>query len=260
MGEKARIFIVDDDPGMTETLADILGDKGYAVAVAEDGYRAIEMIKEKAYAIALMDIKMPGMNGVETFKKLKQISPETRVIMMTAYALEDLEQEALAEGALSIFYKPLDMDRVVGLIEEAGQGVLILVVDDDPNMCETLKDILEQKGYKAGVAHSGQEAIRCAQEKAYDIVFLDVKMPDINGLETYLAIKAINPKITAVMMTGYWQDVSELMEEAIRNNAYTCLHKPLDMDRLVSLVEEISRQRCRGGSLRKPGEGEDRHG
>jgi len=259
MGEKVRILIVDDDPGMTETLADILSHMGYDVAVAGDGYRAIAMIKEKAYDVALMDIKMPGINGVETFKEVKRISPSTRVIMMTAYALEDLVQEALAEGALSVFYKPLDIDRVVGLIEEAGRGVLILVVDDDPNMCETLKDILEQKSYKVSVAHSGREAIRCAQEKTHDIVFIDVKMLDINGLETYLAIKDINPKITAVMMTGYGQEVAELVEEAIRNNAYTCLHKPMDLDRVVALVEEISRLRCRG-SLRKPGDGGDGHG
>mgnify|MGYP002641921165 CR=1 FL=1 len=257
MGEKAGILIVDDDPGMSETLADILSETGYGVAVAGDGYRAMAMIKEKIYDVALMDIKMPGINGVETFKEVKRLSPSTGVIMMTAYALEDLVQEALAEGALSIFYKPLDIDRVVGLIEKVGQGVLILVVDDDPNMCETLKDLLEQKSYKVGVAHSGREAIGCAQEKAYDIVFMDVKMPDINGLEAYLAIKDINPKITAVMMTGYGQEVSELLEEAMGNNAYTCLHKPMDLDRVVALVDEIFRLRCRGGSLRKPGDGGD---
>jgi two-component system response regulator HydG len=73
-------------------------------------------------------------------------------------------------------------------------------------------------------------------------------MPDMNGLETYLAIKDVNPKITAVMITGCGQEVAELVEEAIRNNAYTCLHKPIDMDRLAALVEEISRLR-RAGDL-----------
>ena len=143
MTERTSVLIVDDDPGMIETMADILGDMGYDVAVAEDGFKAIEMVKERAYDVALMDIKMPGINGVETFKEVKGISPSTEVIMMTAYSVEDLVREALKGGAYGIIYKPLDIARVVDLIELAEKGSLILVVDDNPGSCETLKDVLE---------------------------------------------------------------------------------------------------------------------
>ncbi len=118
MAKKARILVVDDDIGMTETLADILDDRGYDVAVAGDGYRAIEMIGERAYDIVLMDITMPGLNGVETFKEVKRTSPPTKVIMMTAYSVEDLIKEALEEGCYGIIYKPLDMDNVIALVDE----------------------------------------------------------------------------------------------------------------------------------------------
>ncbi|MFW6138105.1 MAG: response regulator [Spirochaetota bacterium] len=60
--KKASMLIVDDDPGMSETMSDILGRMGYEVDSVEDGYRAIEMIKQKTYDVALMDIKMPGIN------------------------------------------------------------------------------------------------------------------------------------------------------------------------------------------------------
>ncbi len=252
MEDKPRILIVDDDPGMAETMADILGDMGYDVSVAVDGYRAIDMLKEKAYEIAFIDIKMPGINGVETFKEFKRISPSTMVIMMTACSVEDLVKEALKEGAYGIIYKPLDIDMVVGFIEKAKKGFLILVVDDDPATCETLKDVLMEKRYKVGVAHSGMEAITHAREKAVDIVFINVKMPVLNGLETYLEIKKVNPNITAVMMTGYRQEVRELLKEAIRKDAYKCIYKPLDMDKVVALVEEIIRRR-RARALKKPG-------
>jgi DNA-binding NtrC family response regulator len=65
-----------------------------------------------------MDIKMPLMDGVETYKRIKAIHPEVAVIMMTAYAVEDLVAEALKEGARGVIYKPLDFERTVGLIEE----------------------------------------------------------------------------------------------------------------------------------------------
>ena len=126
MKKKVSVLIVDDDRGMTESLADILGDRGYEVAVAWDGLRAIKMMGKKTYDVALIDIKMPGINGVETFKKIKRISPLTRVTMMTAYSVEDLVNEALKEGAYEIFYKPLDIDRIIRFIEETEKGNLIL--------------------------------------------------------------------------------------------------------------------------------------
>jgi DNA-binding NtrC family response regulator len=119
MEKKCSILIVDDDSGMTETLADVLDDMGYTVAVAEDGLAAIDKIKKESYDVTLMDIKMPGMNGVETFKEFKKTNTSMKVIMMTAYAVEELIKEALREGAFDVIHKPLDIDKVVELIEEA---------------------------------------------------------------------------------------------------------------------------------------------
>jgi len=256
--KKSSILIVDDDAGMAETLADILNDMSYDITVAGDGSRAIEILKKRAYDVALIDIKMPGINGVETFKEVKRICPSLRVIMMTAYSVEDLVKEALEEGAYGILYKPLDINKVVELIENAEKGTFILVVDDDPATCETLKDVLMEKSYNVNVAYNGEDAIRLVKEDKLDIVFIDVKLPVLNGLETYLAIKEVNPKITAIMMTGYRQKVAELVDEALRKSAYTCIYKPLDMNKVLTLMDEICRQR-RTGTSKKPIQGGDEH-
>ncbi len=158
MDAKSSILIVDDDMGMCETLSDIMEDRGYRTVVALDGYEAVERVREAAFDVILMDIKMPGMDGVQTFREIKNVDPETAVVMMTAYAIEDLIREALREGAYGVLYKPLDMERVMSLIEDISGGRLILVVDDDPNTCATLKDILEARGYKVGTALDGERA------------------------------------------------------------------------------------------------------
>lgn len=119
MGKPIRVLVVDDDMGMLQTTADILDARGYQVAVAEDGARAIELVRETCFDLALLDIKLPGMNGVETYRELKKISPAIRAVMMTAYAVENLVTEALEEGAVEVLYKPLDMKRIVALIESA---------------------------------------------------------------------------------------------------------------------------------------------
>lgn len=160
MEGKASILIVDDDEGMCETLSDVMEDKGYNTSIALDGHGAVEKVREMDFDVVLMDIRMPGMNGVETFKQIKGIQPETAVVIMTAYAVEDLIGEALREGVYGVLHKPFDMERVLDLIESVKQVKSILVVDDDPDTSESLKDILEARDYQVSICgrHLSQKA------------------------------------------------------------------------------------------------------
>lgn len=242
MEEKASILIVDDNISLFKTMSFILGRKGYAVTTAENGLEAIERVKERPFDMIFMDIKMPILDGVETYKRVKKVRPEAVVMMMTAYTVDGLVQEALQEGAYGIIYKPLDIEKVIAIIERACKvknGALILVVDDDPWMGISLKNILNKKGYKTGIAPSGEKAIAMAEERVFNIIFIDMKLPTINGLETYLSIKELNPEAMVIIMTAYRQEMADLVEEALRNNAYTCLYKPLDVAKLLELVDGI---------------------
>lgn len=239
MKNKARVLIVDDDIGMTETLSDILEDLGHHVEVANDGFKAIEKVKDQTFDVILLDIKMPGIDGVETYKEIKTIQPEAAVMMMTAYSVEALVAEALEEGAYGVMCKPINIVKVVEFIERVEKGVLVLIVDDDVSTCGTLMSVLKGKGYHVARASSGEDAIKIVQEKSFDMVFIEVKMPVMNGLEVYLALRKIRPSIKVIMMTGYRQDVKDLVEEAIKNNAYTCIYKPFDVEKVLKLVEGI---------------------
>lgn len=239
MRNKTNVLIVDDDIGMTETLSDILDESGYDVEVANDGFQAIERVKARAFDVILMDIKMPGINGVKTYKKIKKIRPEAAVMMMTAYSVEALVAEALKEGAYGVMYKPIDITKVTEFIEHIRKSAFILIIDDDLSTCETLMDVLEEKGYHMARASSGEEAIKKVREARFDIIFIDVRMPVMNGLEVYLALKKIRPNIKAIMMTGYRQEVQDLVEEAIKKSVYTCIYKPFDVKNVLKLLEEI---------------------
>ncbi|MEX2684886.1 MAG: response regulator [Candidatus Sigynarchaeota archaeon] len=108
-GLKTSILIVDDDPGILETMADILMEKNWAVVVASDGYKAIEMIKVRQVDAIVMDIRMPGLDGIATYKLMKKTINVPRTIFMTAYAFEDTIREAIAEGAIAVLLKPIDI-------------------------------------------------------------------------------------------------------------------------------------------------------
>ena len=242
MEEKTSILIVDDNVSIHQSMSFILEGKGYAVTTAQDGPGAIEKVKETPFSKVFMDIKMPLMNGVEAYRRIKELRPEIAVVMMTAYAVEDLVAEALEEGAFGVIYKPLDMEEVIAIIEQARaaqRGAFILVVDDDPDICTTLKNVLLEKGNNVGIAHTGEEAVAMTKNWAYDIIFIDMQLPTINGLETYLAIRAIRPEVVAVMITAYRQEMADLVQEALNNDACACLYKPFEMEDLLRLVDEI---------------------
>ena len=240
--EKTNILVVDDLRSMRLTLGGILEDEGHNVVTVENGYQAIEAVSKTHFDVIFMDIKMPGIDGVQTFREVKKIDPKAAVIMMTAYSVEDLVQEALAEGAYTVVYKSFDIGRIMAIIAElARQRVLILVVDDEFGDRETLRVILEDKGYRVATARDGAETIEMVKSRHYDIIFLDVRLPDMNGVETYEQVKKIDPRATVIMMTGYSEE--ELVERAVSQGAYTCIYKPYDMERVIALVEDIAKVR-----------------
>ena len=119
MGNEPAVLIVDDDAGILETMSDILKELHFKVTVANDGFKAIELVKNGTFDAILMDIRMPGIDGVETFKRIKRIRPGSKIIFMTAYAFEELVTEAKREGATAVLYKPIDIGNLEKMLRNA---------------------------------------------------------------------------------------------------------------------------------------------
>lgn len=115
---KPRILIVDDETAMRESLKDWLLEDGYEVGLAPSGEEAIVMSQEKNWEVILLDLKMPGMDGIEALKILKEVSPESEILIMTAYARIDTAVEAMKEGAFDYLVKPFDPAAVEMLIKK----------------------------------------------------------------------------------------------------------------------------------------------
>jgi len=107
-----RILIVDDQESVRELLAAVLSEDGHDVESASDGKTAVEKVGEGFHDLVLMDIRMPGLDGVEALRELKRKSPETGVIMMTAYASVETAVATMKLGAIDYVTKPIDIDEV----------------------------------------------------------------------------------------------------------------------------------------------------
>jgi DNA-binding NtrC family response regulator len=109
------ILVVDDDLGMADTLTDIFLANRYRVATAHSGEAALAMVRRDAYDLVLMDIQMPGLNGVQALTTMKAEGLAPRVIMMTAYTRDELVREAEKQSGFPVMPKPLDLERVLSL-------------------------------------------------------------------------------------------------------------------------------------------------
>ena len=119
MNNQAHILVVDDNPPMTNSLADILRANGYDVYTAFSGSEAIDILKDHPIDILLTDIRMPDMNGVELFQATREAHPDMVTFLMTAYSTDDVLQEGLKEGIKTVLTKPLNIDFLLMLLSAA---------------------------------------------------------------------------------------------------------------------------------------------
>lgn len=118
MNNKVKILVVDDEVIVRESLRDWLNDLGHSVLTAENSTQALDIIKDKQPAIAIVDLVMPGMNGIELLKKIKAVSPRTEVVIITAYGSITTAIEAMREGAHDYIEKPFCPEKAELIIQK----------------------------------------------------------------------------------------------------------------------------------------------
>ena len=193
MTKKPRILVVDDEAAVRESLNDWLMEDDYEVGLAASGEDAVSMAQENSWDVILLDLKMPGMDGLETLKRLKKMMPEAEVLMMTAFATIDTAVQAMKEGAFDYLVKPFDPDEIEMHIKK--------IVEHKELVLENilLRQKLEEK-YKYG-----------------EIIGKSGAMQEVFELITRIA-----PTDSTVLITGESGTGKELIAQAIHGNSNRC--------------------------------------
>jgi DNA-binding NtrC family response regulator len=123
--EGIRLLVVDDEEDFRTTLANRLKKRKLVVYDAADGYQALEIVQAHPVDVAVVDVKMPGMDGLETLKKMREVNPVLEVIMLTGHASVESGIEGMKLGAFDYLMKPCDIDELVLKIEDAYQQKLV---------------------------------------------------------------------------------------------------------------------------------------
>jgi len=116
------ILVVDDEQSICLLLRDALSRFGHQVSMCQDGASAISLAAERHFDLVFMDIRMPGMDGVETLKQLRELRPDTTFIMITGYAKDEVVEQSLRTGAAACLCKPFSLSQVTRVLERFAAG------------------------------------------------------------------------------------------------------------------------------------------
>ena len=186
----ANILVIDDDQGMREFLEILLIREGYEVASASGGKEAIGLCKKHKFDLAITDLKMPRVNGIDVLKSIKEISPKTMVILITAYASGETAVTAMKEGAYDYLEKNFDVEELKAVI----------------------KDALSKKGIK--------EEDALFMKDAEDALSFGNMIGKSKGmLKVYSLVKKVADTTANILITGESGTGKELVAKAIHENS-----------------------------------------
>lgn len=244
MNKPVRILVVDDDRRMARTLSDILAIHGYECKEAYSAEEALSQAFNEPFDCVITDIRMPGMDGVDLFHQIHERLPDLPVILMTAYASDERISEGVEKGAFGVITKPLEINQILGFLSALRDERVIAVVDDDPNFCKTMQEILTSRGYSVRIAAHPEEVLGQLDKNVHGVL-LDMKMNSVGGKEILKRIREVFPTIPVVLVTGYGAEMADAIEEALEMSAYLCMYKPLDIQRLLETLDRLQNDRLK---------------
>lgn len=225
-----RIICVDDEADALANLRELLQLLGYEVDVAGCGRDALKLAAQNSYDLALLDFRMPEMNGIELAAKLKALCPCMITMLVTAYLNAEQESDVSAgQQVRRIINKPLDINRLAKILGDVQVEQTVLVVDDDLDLCQNLKDAFEQIGYRVCLAHDVEQAEKMLELARFQVVLVDYRLPGGDGMKLASHIRQEKPECNVILMTGYRNELADNLGEL---KAKIC-YKPFDIGTLL---------------------------
>jgi len=239
------ILVVEDRPAVRELVRETLVPCGYQVLEAANGREGLEICKNRAQRIDLVltDLVMPGLNGKEVAALVRQLCPEIRIVYMTGYGGEALAGQEIdqKEELLQKPFSPETLSRKIREVLGASRTRhSILVVDDEKEIRELLRSILEEDGYEVFTAENGKRAIAVLKESPVNLIMTDLAMPVQEGLETITYLRKVHPSLPVIAMSGTFRGT--MLNTAAHLGASALLEKPVKVDEVLRLVHQLLRR------------------
>ncbi|HJQ20041.1 MAG TPA: response regulator [Gemmatimonadaceae bacterium] len=234
-----RVLVVDDDRNMVKTLRDVLSFKGWQVGTAYSGEEAVDAATKEKFDVVLMDVKMPGMDGVDAFKAIKAQRPNTTVVLMTAYAAQDRLAEAERSGVWRVLSKPVNVPGLIELLAGAlGSSRPVLLVDNDATFLKTMSEVLKLRGYATVDATSVDDATRLMTEQRPVAVLLHASVGQPLD-ETVEKVHGVGPSVAVILYSGKPETANEVHQRVPPDRVRAYLQKPFAIEEVMSVLDAL---------------------
>jgi signal transduction histidine kinase/DNA-binding response OmpR family regulator len=249
--EEGLVLVVDDDPEIQRLVRAYLEEEGLAVVSATTAAAARTLALERHPDVILLDLFLPDGNGLDLLPALKA-DPATHSIPVLVISIMRDAVKALSLGAAEHMAKPLQRDRLVAAVRGFLSGIeaeepTVLVVDDEPDTAELVRDTLRHEGLHTVVAYDGRQALEVVERKRPDLVILDIMMPELSGFEVLEALgrRTDTAGIPVLILSGRGDD--EDVRRALSLGARRYMSKPFAVRELIAEVRRhLGRVRAEG--------------
>jgi DNA-binding NtrC family response regulator len=230
------------------TLAANLELDDFEVVTAESGQAALELLERESFDLVLSDVRMPGMNGVELFRRIREARPDCPVVLMTGFAIEGLVHDAIAEGVFTILPKPFDVRDVVEALVSAARRPIVLVIEGDDQLGPAAARALRASEVQEIPGADPMAALTALQERFVDVCVIDLSLPGGRASELMERIRSVDPSIIQIAVGGH--EVPSRIREAAAHGSFLCMRKPLDPQQLVATIARArGRKRARSSAV-----------
>jgi CheY-like chemotaxis protein len=253
-----RLLIVDDQANARELIRSFLNMPGITFQECESGHDAIAAAQEFKPHWVTMDIKMPGLDGFETTKAIREAHPDARVLIVTSFNDPHFRNMAHSAGAAGFILKEnllalrLMLERetqststpvnISMIPHQPGhlKSKRILILDDDKEMRSMFGALLAGEGYHVSYADSGTEAIALHEENPFALVVIELLLPGNEGFETLAQLRraTLTPKFIATAKSS-WMPVEVYSKMAKQLGVHGTLAKPYTPEQLLASVKDI---------------------
>ncbi len=233
------VLVVDDDRDLASGIADMLEAEGHRAVMAGSGEAAIEVARERAFDMIFLDVKLPGMTGIDALRELRETQGQARVVLMTGYRIDNLLTEAVKTGGLTVLTGAATAPRMLEHLRDVGPGGIVLLVAENGSLGASLEESLTGQGLKTRLART-EAAAESAASAGLDVLILDLQRPISRILEAYLALQDLDPAVTVVMIASPLENGKPIVNPLRSISVTGCLFKPFDPADLLRGVRDYA--------------------
>ncbi|KKG08793.1 PAS domain-containing hybrid sensor histidine kinase/response regulator [Methanosarcina sp. 2.H.A.1B.4] len=244
-GDESLVLVVEDDEMARELLIITLSEAGYRVASVSSGKEALLLARKLKPSVITLDIMLPGINGWDILKNLKEDSA-TASIPILVISMNDDKNCSILCGAFDHLIKPVEKGHLLSSLRRvkvtgaANSSPQILIVDDDPAIVELLSSIIEKEGYEPVCAYGGREAIDKTVISRPDAILLDLMMPKFTGFDVIKALKENPETVDIPIIVCTAKDLSFEDKELLNKNVSYVMQKGnISREILLSVLDRV---------------------